>query len=693
MSDQFPHLNPYEMPDKEFASRWFYGRHSILQQINHLIFFDVDERQNQPIILTGLPRLGKTALLQHIQTGVLGPNIIPIYINLEKVAIDSLSAFYWDVANTATAQLEPYELDLPQPTQAAYIGTPAATFQEQFLQPACEALTKLGSSNKLLLLFDNLQSFSQNSNLENAGQISPQAIHKLIHQYEAAACLFTWRGAYQDFSHRHPAWQLARLIEIDRLDEDSAVDLIRKPVSYIIVRDVALYINQLAGGRPYTIRKICSALFERQQQYNLKQITAADVAAVITQNPALLPQKEENEAPVFAIASESGGRRTVRHVRRLPAWQKNSLLAIGSIFLLILAVILLFPIFTGQSATRQLASALEDPTATPTAVPPTATITPPPEPSRATEAPATVEIIVTAVTVIAPTETPQVSPTPTATQTGTPTPLPNVLPRQITREQDQMPMLLVPAGTFLMGSAEDDFRAARDEMPQHEVSLDAFYMDKYEVNVEQYASFLNRMGTYIKACDRVDCAWPRELAGYTSYLVEQDLGDGTVQYFPLAGFSQYPINHVSWYGADLYCQSVGARLPTEAEWEYAARGDDGRIYPWGNENPDPTRAVYNSDSFENVKAVDALPDGASPFGIFGMAGSMWEWTADWYSDTYYEESPRRNPTGPEAGLNKVVRGGAWPNNNLADRIRATNRNAFAPDIISALIGFRCVRNP
>ncbi|HID53218.1 MAG TPA: hypothetical protein EYP41_14440, partial [Anaerolineae bacterium] len=82
-----------------------------------------------------------------------------------------------------------------------------------------------------------------------------------------------------------------------------------------------------------------------------------------------------------------------------------------------------------------------------------------------------------------------------------------------------------------------------------------------------------------------------------------------------------------------------------------------------------------------------------PFGVLGMAGSMWEWTADWYSDTYYEESPRHNPTGPETGLNKVVRGGAWPNNNLADRLRATNRNAFSPDLISALVGFRCVLDP
>jgi formylglycine-generating enzyme required for sulfatase activity len=251
-----------------------------------------------------------------------------------------------------------------------------------------------------------------------------------------------------------------------------------------------------------------------------------------------------------------------------------------------------------------------------------------------------------------------------------------------------MPMLIIPGGSFIMGGSESDPAAGFDELPAHEVTIDTFYMDKFEVTVAQYAVFLNMLGTYESACQDVDCAWPRGRIGYTSYLLEVEEGEG-FRYEAMAGFENYPINHVSWYGADAYCRAMGARLPTEAEWEYAARGTDGRVYPWGNEPPDQNRAVYFSSSYSDLKPVDALPDGASPFGIFGLAGSMWEWVSDWYDPNYYGISPADNPQGPEDGEGKAARGGAWPNNNQDDRIRSANRNWREIAFFSPDLGFRC----
>jgi formylglycine-generating enzyme required for sulfatase activity len=117
------------------------------------------------------------------------------------------------------------------------------------------------------------------------------------------------------------------------------------------------------------------------------------------------------------------------------------------------------------------------------------------------------------------------------------------------------------------------------------------------------------------------------------------------------------------------------------------------MYPWGDNPPNPDRAVYQSESFENLKPVDALPDGVSPFGLYAMAGSVWEWTADWYDESYYEQSPTHNPTGPENGINKVIRGGGWPYNNERDRIRSANRSTLVPDFFSSTTGFRCAYDP
>jgi len=231
-------------------------------------------------------------------------------------------------------------------------------------------------------------------------------------------------------------------------------------------------------------------------------------------------------------------------------------------------------------------------------------------------------------------------PTPEPTCTPTPTSTPDV-----SRWEG---MILIPAGEFLMGAKEDDPVADPSEKPQHTVYLDAYYIDRYEVTNAQYVAFLNDLGANRWACQGYDCIDTEdgkhaERVGHILYV------DG--RYQVEAGYERHPVVEVTWYGADEYCRHYGLRLPTEAEWEKAARGSDGRLYPWGNEW-DPGKVALR-----NLAPVGSHPEGASPYGVLDMSGSVWEWVADWYDLEYYSRSPSRNPREPDSGLGKVQRGG------------------------------------
>jgi len=235
-------------------------------------------------------------------------------------------------------------------------------------------------------------------------------------------------------------------------------------------------------------------------------------------------------------------------------------------------------------------------------------------------------------------------------------------PQEITGK-DGAPMLWVPGGEFTMGSEEGD----DDEAPIHRVYLDAFYMDKYEVTVGQYANFLEA----------------------TSLDAPPDWN--TMNQHP---HRQRPVAMVDWADARAYCRWAAKRLPTEAEWEKAARGTDGRTYPWGNDPPDRRRANYGKQEWNNhaaLESVGSLEDGKSPYGIYAMAGNVWEWTADWYGKDYYQDSPKRNPKGPERGEEKVMRGGDWFLN--AERLRSANRDGLIPTGRNNRGGFRCAKTP
>ncbi len=239
------------------------------------------------------------------------------------------------------------------------------------------------------------------------------------------------------------------------------------------------------------------------------------------------------------------------------------------------------------------------------------------------------------------------------------------------------PMVHVPAGEFLTGSANSDPDAGDNEKPQHTVYLDAFWIDKTEVTNAQY-----------NVCVQAGVCKASAFAGNSNY----------------SGDTQ-PVVGVDWSDAKAYCEWAGRQLPTEAQWEKAAHGTPlsvppagggeaggARIYPWGNDPPTCELAQYYGCSPQGTVPVGSKsPADDSPYGVADMAGNVWEWVADWYDGNYYASSPARNPDGPSSGQSRVVRGGGWGGD--ADNLRSASRNYDGPGDRSDDIGFRCVGVP
>jgi len=221
----------------------------------------------------------------------------------------------------------------------------------------------------------------------------------------------------------------------------------------------------------------------------------------------------------------------------------------------------------------------------------------------------------------------------------------------------------VPAGSFLMGSGV----GAADEKPVHAVAGSALAMDPYEVTNARYQTCV-RSGACVAPSSSGSMRRPH--------------------YFDDPSFADYPVIFVSWKQAQAFCAFAGGRLPTEAEWERAAAGGDApRTYPWGESPPDCSKANFGG-CVGDTDRVGRRPAGRSPFGVFDMAGNVWEWTADWYDATYYGRSPARDPTGPATGSLKVMRGGCWVSGESS--LRTTCRKAGLPDSWAPNVGFRCV---
>ncbi|OQZ00093.1 MAG: hypothetical protein B6D41_00300 [Chloroflexi bacterium UTCFX4] len=218
-------------------------------------------------------------------------------------------------------------------------------------------------------------------------------------------------------------------------------------------------------------------------------------------------------------------------------------------------------------------------------------------------------------------------------------------------------MILIPAGEFLMGGNK-----YADERPPHRVYLDSFLIDRFPVTNLQYQQFIH--ATLHKT--------PKHWAG-----------DKIPQ-----GKENHPVVYVSWNDARAYCQWAGKRLPTEAEWEKAARGTDGREYPWGAKFAE---GMCNARSKKGDTTAVGLypPESNSPYDIADMAGNVWEWCADWFDNKYYAQSPARNPQGPAKAIYRASRGGAW--NSDADSVRTPTRHGLPPETVNNTVGFRCAK--
>jgi len=248
---------------------------------------------------------------------------------------------------------------------------------------------------------------------------------------------------------------------------------------------------------------------------------------------------------------------------------------------------------------------------------------------------------------------------------------------------DGMTLVCVPAGDFLMGSTDEqidqmladnpswDADWFKDEKPGHTVYLDAYWIDQTEVTNAQYAQCVAA-----GVCRRPDSerSWTRS------------------SYYGSSQYADFPVIEVSWDDAVDYCTWAGRQLPSEAQWEKAARGTDGRIYPWGNQAPN-TNLLNYFNNLGDTTAVGSYPDGASPYGALDMAGNVWEWTADWYDGDYYSSRTTwRNPAGPSSGDGRVVRGGSWIQYYSRD-VRAAYRYGDSPGSRVNYLGFRCRLSP
>ncbi len=642
--------NPYLDPARPF----FVGRQHFFTWLSQHISRPTVDREKLPLILYGPAGIGKSAAVRQLQHGRLEEVVVPLVLDWKSPSLqENLSS--QEAADRAVLRAINQQLPhrgiigLPLPETGPLTGSGPAGMAESLI-----GLLEDHPDRVFLLICDHVDDVL-------GSPLFPTiliALRGLIHQarrLELLICL-----------DQHPDRYGLKLLEgesyaLEPLSDEEASSLLREPVPYYLTNAWVRLALDLSGNQPDRLVEIGQSLYERWRRGEISQPTMADLVVLgrqfgwgNTSRPVNIP-----------LLRRRSSRQRSPGSRRL--WW---LLVVLSLAIITAGVAFLVTRSrlpgSGEPPVGQTAGEMENP-------PEAAGVLPVP-----TEIP---RPTLTPIPSITPGATPEERLTPTAAPTAEPM---EVL---VVRPLDGMPLDFVPGGVFERGSAADDPAAEADERPRLPVTLTGFYIDRFEVSTGQYAAFLNaHEGDHQTICGDVACVRVSpDVTG--TYLM--DSRGGSRRYAPITDFEKYPVNHVSWFGARAYCSWVGGRLPTEAEWEYAARGADGRAYPWGNEPPDRTRAIYGTE-FARLLAVDSLPAGAGPFGSFGLAGSMWEWVADWYDETYYSWGVVDNPAGPSGGTDRVTRGGSWAADSDAARIRSANRNWFRPNAFRADVGFRCV---
>lgn len=294
-------------------------------------------------------------------------------------------------------------------------------------------------------------------------------------------------------------------------------------------------------------------------------------------------------------------------------------------------------------------------------------------------------------------------------------------------------MAFIPGGTFKMGSE----KGPADESPVHEVTVKPFFMDKTEVTNEQWAAFVKATG-YVTIAERplsekdIPGLLPEFVGKTVSLCLRPPAGEVDLREFPtwwapviganwrhpngegsdIVGKEKHPVVHVAWIDAQAYCKWAGKRLPTEAEWEFAARGGlKEQPYVWGSEFNPGGKAMANTwqgkfpkentgeDGFKETSPAGSFPPNG--YGLVDMAGNVWEWTGDWYDPGYYKKSPKDNPQGPDTSydpdepgtMKRVTRGGSWMcSDSYCRGYRPSARMKTSPDTGLQNTGFRCVKD-